>query len=437
MISTDHNLVYPGVNGMGKSAAAAGNASENGVSGGRGFLDHILKAAEKVDEQEAGSVSGNRGDAAKAIEDASKEEKKTGWEALMQVISGQKEEILKKIKSGDTGTKIPIGSMSLTEEEWEKLLKGFDDAQEKIREAIRADGGEELPEKRPDTTVNGDKVLVSEDTGHDIKALEDLISESGSKPQVSDGAEKAWQAEKEAQLKSAGVKKAEGFGDYLPGMQVITKVGDCNVSPGIWSRTDFPFWEYFKSGTSADALNDWQPDGPQPSMLDSRVQRNLQGIGHGKISILIPEKLQAKMDADPAYADEIYRKVAKWKEDYDAWDNAAAASLGMNVAEHQFSKSYCVQLDEDGNVGNFTVVSSSMDITESRGDVEDNWIKRRNAAILFHKQHLAKMGYAGITGTAGIIPEESGDSPLALLRAALMGITSLPEEEKEKYHINI
>ena len=172
-------------------------------------------------------------------------------------------------------------------------------------------------------------------------------------------------------------------------------------------------------------------------MLDSRVQRNLQGIGHGKISILIPEKLQAKMDADPAYADEIYRKVAKWKEDYDAWDNAAAASLGMNVAEHQFSKSYCVQLDEDGNVGNFTVVSSSMDITESRGDVEDNWIKRRNAAILFHKQHLAKMGYAGITGTAGIIPEESGDSPLALLRAALMGITSLPEEEKEKYHINI
>ena len=146
---------------MGKSAAAAGNASENGVSGGRGFLDHILKAAEKVDEQEAGSVSGNRGDAAKAIEGASKEEKKTGWEALMQVISGQKEEILKKIKSGDTGTKIPIGSMSLTEEEWEKLLKGFDDAQEKIREAVRADGGEELPEKRPDTTVNGDKVLVS------------------------------------------------------------------------------------------------------------------------------------------------------------------------------------------------------------------------------------------------------------------------------------
>lgn len=437
MISTDHDLFYPGTAWKSRSAADKRGGQEGGVSGKNGFLEHILEAAGKVSEKEDENASEDHGDAAGAIDGASKDDKATSREALMQVISGQKEEILKKLKNGDTGVKIPIGSMSLTEEEWEKLLKGFDDAQEKIREAVRAESGEELPEKRPDTTVNGDRVLVSEDTGHDIKSLEDLISESGSKPQAADDAREAWQAERTAQLKSAGVERAEGFGDYLPGMQVITKVGDCSVSPGVWGRTDFPFWEYFKKGTSADALNDWQPKGAQPSMLDPRIQSNLQGIGYGKVSILIPEKLQARMDADPAYADEIYRRVAKWKEDYDARDNATAASLGMNVAAHQFSKSYCIQLDEDGNVGNFTVVGGGLDITESKGDVVDNWTKRRNAAILFHRQHLARMGYVGITGTAGIVAEEGGDSPLALLRAALMGIVPLPEEERKKYHINI
>ena len=167
-------------------------------------------------------------------------------------------------------------------------------------------------------------------------------------------------------------------------------------------------------------------------MLDPKIQRNLSSIGPGKISILIPDKLQAKMDADPAYAEEIYRKVAKWKEDYDAWDNATAASLGMNVAEHQMSKSYCVQLDEDGNVGNFTVVSGGGEITQSEKTVEDNWLKRRNAAILFHKRHLAKMGYTGLTGTAGIVTEAGEESPLSLLRAELTAGMLLADRDNKK-----
>ena len=160
----------------------------------------------------------------------------------------------------------------------------------------------------------------------------------------------------------------------------------------------------------------------------------LQGIGYGKVSILIPDKLQAKMDADPAYADEIYRKVAEWKENYDAWDNATAASLGMNVAAHQFSKSYCLQLDEDGNVENFTVVGGGLDISgkKENEDVEDNWLKRRNAAILFHKQHLARQGYTGLTGTAGIVAQEGEASPLSLLRMALMAETLVSPDVRKR-----
>lgn len=381
------------------------------VRGGNDFLGKIAEASEKASEKGAGNTAGtvgdmgntvqeefskNRGSTSELIDEVTKDGRKYSKEELLQIIGEHREEILKKLKNGDTGVKIPIGSLCLTEEEWEKLLDSFDEAQDKIKEEVRAKSG-----------VQGE---TSDKTG----------------------SVEAWQAESKKQLQSAGVKRAEGFGDVFPDMQVLTKVGDCKVSPGIWCRTDFPFWEYFKKGTSADALNNWQPSGPQPSMLDPKIQRNLSGIGAGKISILIPEKLQAKMDADPAYAQEIYRKVAKWKEDYDAWDNATAASLGMNVAEHQLSKSYCVQLDEDGNVGNFTVVSMGGEITQSGKDVEDNWLKRRNAAILFHKQHLARMGYTGLTGTAGIVTQEGEGSPLTLLRAALAVGTLLEDPDRDK-----
>ena len=384
---------YAGAGVRGQGGALEGNRNDVSVRRGTDFWDIISGTSFKGYEEEG-----------KLINEAAQDGRKRTKEELFQLLSEYREEILEKLKSGNTGVKIPIGSLCLTEEEWEKLLNSFDDAQEKIREEVRAESGEKLPEKRPDTTVNGDRVLGADETGHDVRPLEEIVS---------------------------GIDMEKVPADCFPGMQVITKTGDCNVSSGTWCRTDFPFWEYFKKGTTADALNNWQPSGPQPSMLDPKIQRNLSGIGAGKISILIPEKLQAKMDADPAYAQEIYRKVAKWKEDYDAWDNATAASLGMNAAEHQLSKSYCVQLDEDGNVGNFTVVSMGGEITQSGEDVEDNWLKRRNAAILFHRQHLARMGYTGLTGTAGIVTQEGEDSPLALLRAAL-AVGMLLEDQNKK-----
>lgn len=425
MLFAENNYYYLNTGLRGQDSTVRGSGRNGHVRRGGDFLDNISAASGKVSgknfEDGPGTAdaskkvsaqeefSKNQRETSGLIDAVTKDGRKLSREELIQIVSEHREEILKKLKNGETGVKIPIGSLWLTEEEWEKLLDSFDDAQEKIQEKACEKSGKELPEKRPDTTVNGDKVLAPEDTGHDLKSLEELAGE----------------------VDAQGVS-GHSFQEYFPGMQVSTKVGDCTVSSGIWCRTDFPFWEYFREGTSADALNNWQPSGPQPSMLDSKIQRNLSSIGPGKISILIPEKLQARMDADPAYAEEIYRKVAKWKEDYDAWDNATAAGLGMNVAEHQFSKSYCLQLDEEGNVGNFTVVSGGGEITQSKKTVEDNWLKRRNAAILFHKRHLAKMGYTGLTGTAGIVSEEGEDSPLSLLRAALAAETLLMDKDKKR-----
>lgn len=171
MITTENSFVYTGGNIRGKNDTTVSRKEGGRVSGEEDFLASMKKAVDRAQEkpQSADDV----------IEEDSKDDKLTSHEALMRVISEHRKEILKKLENGDTQTKIPIGSMSLTEEEWEKLLDSFDKAQEKIQESIRKENGEDLPEKRPDTTVNGDKVLVPEDTGHEAKSLEELVSEVG------------------------------------------------------------------------------------------------------------------------------------------------------------------------------------------------------------------------------------------------------------------
>ena len=152
-------------------------------AGGRAKVKET-HSAEEDPQSVMDRLSGNHRELGKVIEETAKEERKLSREELLQVISEHREKVLKKLKNGDTGVKIPIGSMSLTEEEWEKLLENFDDAQEKIQETIRKENGEDLPEKRPDTTVNGDKLFAGEDTGHDVKSLEELAVEAGIQGEV-------------------------------------------------------------------------------------------------------------------------------------------------------------------------------------------------------------------------------------------------------------
>lgn len=151
------------------------------------------------------------------------------------------------------------------------------------------------------------------------------------------------------------------FQSVFSNYDVQTKVGDCNVPWKCWDRNDFPIWEYFKKDTSADCLNNWRPTGTEPPQTDKYVQKGLSQIDYGQMVILMPESLQRKMEADPEFAKEVLKRVQKWKEDYDREDNAIAASLGYNPELNQLSKSYCIQLDEDGNVGDHTVTGGGLD----------------------------------------------------------------------------
>lgn len=157
---------------------------------------------------------------------------------------------------------------------------------------------------------------------------------------------------------STGKAGATNFVDAFPQYNVVTHVGNADISTGCWQRNDFPFWKYFQKNTSADALNDWKPVGANPPQTRSDLQRNYGSVGAGQMAILIPESLQQKMDADPAYARQIIAKLQEWKEDYDRWDNTGAASYGYNVAEFQAGKSYVFNLDENGDVKNCTVTGS-------------------------------------------------------------------------------
>lgn len=155
------------------------------------------------------------------------------------------------------------------------------------------------------------------------------------------------------------------FSAAFPTNDVSVKAGNCDISSKIWERQDFPVWQYFQDDVNADSLNNWKPTGAEPTGAESYIQQELKKIGFGEITVILPESLQKKMEADPEYAQKIVEKLQKWKTDYDRMDNAVAASYGDDPVLHQMTKSYCIQLDGDGNVKNYTVVSGGMDTKKS------------------------------------------------------------------------
>lgn len=179
---TNHNSVDMIRRGQGNIPGRGGK--NGGVRRENEFFVRMLETPREEPEKGFGNVSAkeefskNQTTVSQLIRRTSQDEKQLSREELLQLLADHREEILKKIKNGDTGVKIPIGSMLLTQEEWEKLLDSFDEAQEKIQEEVREESGKTLPEKRPDTTVNGDKVFDPGETGHELKPLEELIGET-------------------------------------------------------------------------------------------------------------------------------------------------------------------------------------------------------------------------------------------------------------------
>lgn len=170
---------------------------------------------------------------------------------------------------------------------------------------------------------------------------------------------------------------ADLFSAIFPANNVNVKVGNCNVTDKTWQRADFPSWRYFQDNVSADSLNSWRATGAEPTGIEAYIQRELKKVSFGEMAVIIPESLQEKMGADSAYAQEITGKLKKWKTDYDDMDNVLAASYGEDPVLHQKTKSYCVRLDEEGNVKNYMVVSGGMDTKKSDQSDDTSKINRK------------------------------------------------------------
>lgn len=56
---------------------------------------------------------------------------------FMQLIQDRKNEILEKVKKGETEPVIQIGAQAYTEKQWKRMLESFDDSEKDIKDLIR------------------------------------------------------------------------------------------------------------------------------------------------------------------------------------------------------------------------------------------------------------------------------------------------------------
>lgn len=166
------------------------------------------------------------------------------------------------------------------------------------------------------------------------------------------------------------------------GYNVQIKTGNCNVQKENWNRNDFPFWKYFEEATNAECLNNWKAKGPDVSEWSDYAQKGAKSIEDSQITILMPESLKQKMEADSDFASEIMKKVSDWKKNYDSADTAIGMSLGESYLQAKMALqtgSYLIELDENGDVENYTVTTHGTEFSALSGDVQEKKIVYNNS----------------------------------------------------------
>lgn len=212
--------------------------------------------------------------------------------------------------------------------------------------------------------------------------------------------------------------EANAFSAAFPTNDVSIKAGNCEVDDWIWQRKDFPAWRYFQEDADADCLNHWKPRTKEATGKETYIQSELKKVGQGKMAVIMPESLQEKMNTDPEFAKGIAEKVQDWKINYDKMDNALAASYGKDAALYQRSKSYCLQLNEKGDVKRYMVVGGGTDTKKAADREKTDAQTLQNALVQSVIQmtlqngaanmlsHYGQLGYAnyGLADYSAITP---------------------------------
>jgi len=160
---------------------------------------------------------------------------------------------------------------------------------------------------------------------------------------------------------------------------LVYNVGDASSSH--WrTRNDYPFELLFQQGErSVQMLENWRPMGSNP-----QFQRHL-AIAPNSKAVMIHPKAQERMENDPAFAEEVFKRIEAWWA-YDIARNEAicpGCTVGM---------SHAIAIGEDGEIAN--VLSTGGDDSALRRSTgggkkdEYDWWEERMARHAYFMQLL-------------------------------------------------
>ena len=186
------------------------------------------------------------------------------------------------------------------------------------------------------------------------------------------------------QVQAAGTEAVEA-----PSLETMLKAKYPNIhyhvfdaSSGYWrTRNDYPHYLLYQDGDKAkETLENWQPTGANPfyGSIDGRftAPKEIHALGSvppGSKAVVIHPKVQERMEADIAYAQEIFAKIDTWF----AFDVARNEAI---MPGSTWDMSQAVAIGEDGNICN-ACSSSPGRITYSKSgsDDEESWWDLRMA----------------------------------------------------------
>lgn len=146
-----------------------------------------------------------------------------------------------------------------------------------------------------------------------------------------------------------------------------------DASSGYWrTRNDYPHYLLYQQDIDTEAIENWQPAGPNPfygsvdgKFMASKEIHALSAIPPGSKAVVIHPAVQARMEEDPAYAREIMERI----DTYFAFDVARneailpGSTVGMNQA---------IAIGEDGSIVNVQASSSGGGRITRSGDTEED-----------------------------------------------------------------
>ena len=160
------------------------------------------------------------------------------------------------------------------------------------------------------------------------------------------------------------------------------------------TRNDFPFYKLFQQGTKAEEIENWTPSGLNPDPTSSAAQRMVSQIPAGSTAVIIHPKVQARIEQDPEYADEIFRRIEAWF----TFDKARNEAIIPGI---EAGTSRCVAIGEDGNICNVMACSQGR-ITQSTSGSDDGEDDFWTARTKRFRQYMKLVVEAQILHAQGI-----------------------------------